>query len=140
MDAHLHLDNEALLRVSYGIEQDSQWRDCAICRAAVEAMLARRSESGSRMENALPEWFWQRQRQSVLSVVRTTPVRPLGFRWSAIGALAAVVLAGWMAMQPAPKSGVQIAKDDERLLNDVSMAVNRVEPQAMAPMDMLWTQ
>ena len=139
MEEHRHLNSDGLLCAAYGIEIDAQWRDCALCRAAVEGMSSRRAGE-PQVDVALPEWFWQRQRQSVLSAADAATARPPRFRWSAIGALAAMVVAGWLVMQPAPAPAVRIAKEDERLLTEVSAAVNRVEPQALTPINMLWTQ
>jgi hypothetical protein len=139
MEEHRHLNSDGLLRAAYGIESDVQWRDCVLCRAAVEGLSSRRAGE-PQIDTALPEWFWQRQRQSVLGAVDAAAARPARFRWTAVGALAAIVVAGWLLMQPVPAPAVRIAREDERLLTEVSAAVNRVEPQALSPMNMLWTQ
>jgi hypothetical protein len=134
---HVHLDADRLLQASYGVVDDSAaWRDCAVCVAALEAMSLRRR--AKRVEDSLPEWFWLRQRQAAIGA-STTPRRP---RWVALGALAGMAMLAILAMQPAPATPPtpRVAAEDERLFNEVSERVTRVEPRALAPMDELWAR
>jgi len=129
---HKHLDLDSLLEVSYGLRDDVG--DCPQCRAAVERMAQRRQ--APRAEENLPEWFWPRQSRVIQEAAEVRP-RP---RWLSIAALAGVLAAALLAIQPRPQSPPRISLEDQLLLQDVSATVNRVEPQALAPMDLLFAR
>jgi hypothetical protein len=133
---HKHLDFDGLLSASYGLEAEGCGctEECPECRAAVERMtLLRRAP---RAEDSLPEWFWLRQSRAIQNAAQIT-ARP---RWVSIAALAGVLAAALLAIQPHPNTPARISAEDERLWQEVSVTVNRVEPQALAPMEMLWAQ
>ena len=101
----------------------------------------RHSDSNSdglgRAVDALPEWFWTRQRQAVLAAAAAAaPRRP---RWTAIGAIAVMAALAITAIWPLPARQPlpQITKEDERLLERVNDTVTRIEPRAM---DVFWAQ
>jgi hypothetical protein len=129
---HRHLDLDGLLSVSYGLAGGVG--DCPDCRAAVERMARQRQQPC--VEDNLPEWFWRRQSRAIQDEIQV-PSRP---RWISIAALAGVLGAALLAIQPQPKSPPKILLEDQLLLQDVSATVNRVEPRALAPMDLLWAQ
>lgn len=131
---HRHLDVDGALRASYGVLEDPAWRGCPECKAAVGRLDERRAHQ--QRELALPEWFWQRQRQAVL-LATLEPARP---RWIGVAALAGVLVAALLVIQPAPKAPPRLSAEDERLFQEVSKTVNRVEPQALAPISLLLTQ
>jgi hypothetical protein len=129
---HKHLDLDGLLKASYGLEAEGC--RCPDCRAAVERMTLQRREP--RAEDSLPEWFWLRQSRAIQDAAQV-PSRP---RWISIAALAGVLAAAVLAIQPRPSTPPKISLEDQLLLQDVSATVNRVEPRALAPMDLLWAQ
>ncbi len=129
---HEHLDFDGLLKASYGLEAEGC--RCPDCRAAVERMARQRREPG--VEDGLPEWFWLRQSRAIQETLET-PARP---RWVSIAALAGVLAAALLAIQPRPSAPPRISLEDELLLQEVSATANRVEPRALTPMDLLWTQ
>jgi hypothetical protein len=133
---HKHLDLDALLQASYGLESDVG--QCLECRAAVERMTRQRREP--RVEDGLPEWFWLRQSRAIQDAAQESALRPTRPRWIGVAALAGVLAAALLAIQPRPSSPARISPEDERLWQEVSATVNRVEPQALAPMDLLWAQ
>jgi hypothetical protein len=133
---HKHFDLDGLLRASYGLEAEGG--GCPECRAAVERITRQRSEPG--VEDNLQEWFWLRQNRAIQEAAQEAGLRPARRRWIGIAALAGVLAAALLAIQPPPNSPARISTEDERLWQEVSATVNRVEPQALAPMDLLWAQ
>jgi hypothetical protein len=133
---HKHLDLDGLLQLSYGISCDvGDGTDvCDECRAAAERMIQQRRHP--RVEDTLPEWFWLRQSRAIQEAA-LEPKRP---RWVTVAAMAGVLAAALLAIQPRPPAPARISAEDERLWQKVSATVNRVEPQALAPMDLLWAQ
>jgi hypothetical protein len=88
------------------------------------------------VEDNLPEWFWIRQSRAI-QMAALEPRRP---RWISIAAMAGVLAAALLAIQPRPSAPPRISAEDQLLWQEVSATVNRVEPQALAPMDLLWAQ
>jgi hypothetical protein len=131
-----HLDFDGLLSASYGLEAEGC--RCRDCRAAVERITRQRREP--RAEDNLAEWFWLRQNRAIQEAAQEAGLRPARPRWIGIAALAGVLAAALLAIQPYPNNPARISPEDERLWQEVSATVNRVEPQALAPMDLLWAQ
>ena len=137
---HKHLDFDAALQASYGVFEDRAWRGCPVCREAIESIDRRRAQQQG--DVAAPEWFWQRQRRAVLEVA----AKPLRSRWISVAALAGVLTVAVLAIQPRPSKGPVasnspgISSEDEQLFEAASATITRVQPRALAPMDVLWAQ
>ncbi len=143
--ADLHLDNDGLWRASYGppdAGEAEHLAGCAACAAAVAAWSAHRSRvaSGNPIEQ-LPEAFWQRERQAILAAARQPKPalrgRVVALSLATLLALAALLVS--VAPQAPPRRPAPAARatEDDKLLRDIYVMVNRTEPRALAPMALL---
>jgi len=146
-----HLDEEALVRASYGLPDSGEAAHltaCADCAANVAALQARRLAAG-RAEDAveqLPAAFWERQHQAVLAGVEqpAAPVfRPAAAALSvAVLLLLAVLVVGQVPLIPknAAVRSTEVSPlgpEDEQFLYEIQTLVNRIEPRALAPAALL---
>lgn len=145
---HTHLDHEALLRVSYGAPEAGEGEHaaaCTNCAAAVASYHSRHSSlaTGNALEE-LPEAFWQRQRQLILAQIRQPA--PLHLRRVAasvalaVALVVALLLTGGSSLRPAKTIPTYYTAEDEKLLRDINLMVNRIEPRALAPATLLLPQ
>lgn len=141
----LHLDHEELLRASYsaaGPADSDHLAACAVCAAAVAAMNACRSRlPAEAVVEQLPAAFWQRQRLAILAAAEQSTAAPLRRAAAALSLVVLLMLAALLigrpgAHKPLPPS---IRAEDEQLLHDINLMVNRIEPQALAPARLLFS-
>lgn len=146
-----HLDEEALIRASYGApdsREAAHLAACAECVAAVAAIDARRlaaSRAGDAVEQ-LPVAFWERQRQAVLTRVEQ-PAAPAFGRAAAVLSVALLLLLAVLVVGQVPlipkNAAVRSTEDsplgpeDEQFLYEIHTLVNRIEPRALAPAALL---
>jgi len=137
---HKHLDLDGLLQASYGLGVDvgDGLDACDVCRVRLERMTQQRQQPLG--EDNLPEWFWLRRSREIQEAAQESMEARPRPRWVRIVAMAGVLAAALLAMQPRPNAPARISPEDERLWQEVTATVNRVEPQALAPMDLLWAQ
>ena len=141
-----HLDSEALLRAAYGVAGNAEaehLRKCAACAAAAEVLDAQRVAvaSSSAVED-LPEAFWQRQRRQILAGIEQRASFAYGqfavaLSLTIVLALAVLSAGGGIRQTrdtASHESRVALqAAEDEQLLRDVTLIVNRIEPRALEP-------
>ena len=148
-----HLDNEALIRASYGVpdpDETAHLAACAECAAALAALDGRRRRFASHHPadavEQLPQAFWQRQRQAILAAVQqpaAPALRPVAVALSlAMLLLVAVLVVGRAPQIPATAQvpsppAVSFRAEDEELLRDIHFLLIRVEPRALAPAALL---
>ncbi len=145
-----HLDEEALLRASYGVPASGEAAHlaaCGECAAAIAALDARRQrpspgQAADAVEQ-LPEAFWRRQREAILACVQQ-PAAPLFHRAAAGFSLAILLLLALLVVgrpsrppagrvTPASSHAPRITPEDEQLLLEIHFLLNRPEPRALAP-------
>ncbi len=146
-----HLDEEALIRASYGVtdpQESAHLAGCAECAAAIAAFDARRLAAGRAGDavEQLPVAFWERQRQAVLAGVKQPAApafRPAAAALSvALLLLLALLVVGQIPLMPrtAPVRATQVSPlgpEDEQFLYEIHTLVNRIEPRALAPAALL---
>ena len=133
-----HLDSEALLRAAYGVAGDAEAEDvrkCAVCAGAAEALAAQRiAVAAASVVEDLSEAFWQRQRRQIPAGIEQRSSFAYGqfavaFSLTVLLALA-VLSAGdaRRARQTASQNSRAVlqAAEDEQLLRDVTLIVNRI--------------
>ena len=141
-----HLDSEALLRAAYGVAGDAEAehvRKCAVCAGAAEALEAQRiAVAAASVVEDLSEAFWQRQRRQILAGVEQRSSFAYGqfavaFSLTILLALAVLSASGGIRRTrdtASHESRVALqAAEDEQLLRDITLIVNRIETRALEP-------
>ncbi len=126
-----HLDNDALLRVLYGVgsrEESGHAASCDSCATVVASLGSRRAIASPEM----PESFWRRRAETILAGAR--PATTL--RWALAGSVAVVLVAAVLTGGAPPARPLYTAADD-RLLRDIHQTISSIEPQALAPATLL---
>ncbi len=140
-----HLNEEGLLRAAYGVPAGAEAEHlaaCAACESAVRALSEQRLRAPAGAEEQLPEAFWQRQRLAILEAAQTAASVAAGYsRLPAALALATLLALALLVVSapPAPHAlpSAPLRAEDEKLLHEISLSVNCVEPRALAPIAIL---
>ena len=139
-----HLNPEELADATLGLlepERVSHLQECAECRTRTDGYRAPLEQwrDATRVAAVQPDTFWARQR-AVISVRLHERSFDRGIRFVWAGAVAALVLAAALSWSPASNSTVtpQTSEaQDEQLLENMQVALERESPLALQPAEVL---
>jgi hypothetical protein len=140
---NIHLNPEEMADATLGLLQADRvahLEGCADCRtrtAGIRAPLEQWRDD-ARVAAVQPDSFWARQR-AVISVRLHERSFDRGIRFVWAGAVAALVLAAALSWSPAPSqpSAAQKEQQDEILLENMQVALEREAPMALQPAEVL---
>src|SRR3954447_13611642 len=135
-----HLNLEEMADATLGLLQADRvahLEGCAECRTRTAGFSAplEHWRDAARVAAVQPDTFWSRQR-AVISVRLHERSFDRGIRFVWVGAVAALVLAGALSWSPSTKPPVspQVSEaQDEQLLENMQVALEREAPMALEP-------
>ena len=141
---NIHLNPEEIADATLGLlepERASHLQECDECRTRTDGYRAPLEQwrDAARVAAVQPDSFWARQR-AVISVRLHERSFDRGIRFVWAGALAALLLAGALSWSPTTKPTVlpQASEaQDEQLLENMQMALERESPLALQPAEVL---
>src|SRR5438445_6990516 len=136
---NLHLNPEEIADATLGLlepERASHLQECDECRTRTDGYRAPLEQwhAAARLAAVQPDTFWSRQR-AVISVRLHERSFDRGIRFVWAGAAAALVLAAALTWSPAQKPVAPQSSEaqDEILLQDMQLALERESPLALQP-------
>ena len=144
---NLHLNPEEIADATLGLlepERASHLQECDECRTRTDGYRAPLEQwrDAARVAAVQPDSFWARQR-AVISVRLHERSFDRGIRFVWAGAVAALVLAAALSWSPnhtgtgTPISAEAKEAQDEQLLENMQMALERESPLALQPAEVL---
>ncbi len=141
---NIHLNPEEMADATLGLleaDRVAHLEGCAECRTRTAGYRAplERWRDAARVAAVQPDTFWARQR-AVISVRLHERSFDRGIRFVWAGAVAALVLAAAMSWSPSTKPPVspQVSEaQDEQLLENMQVALEREAPMALEPAEVL---
>jgi hypothetical protein len=140
---NIHLNPEEIADATLGLleaERVAHLEGCADCRTRTAGFRAPLEQwrDDARVAAVQPDSFWARQR-AVISVRLHERSFDRGIRFVWAGAVAALVLAAALSWSPAPTqpSAAQNEQQDEQLLENMQVALEREAPMALEPAEVL---
>lgn len=131
-----HLNEDALIRISYGVAEPAERlhaAECATCGSAAAALELRRARATT---GTVPDLFWERERREIIAAAYARQGAP---RRVAVFAVAAIVVLALLLVPSAPIKTHQTAATavDDDPLYELYVTLHRTEPRAIAPMRLL---
>lgn len=141
---NLHLNPEEIADATLGLlepERTSHLQECVECRTRTDGYRAPLEQwrDAARVAAVQPDSFWARQR-AVISVRLHERSFDRGIRFVWAGALAALALAAALSWSPSTRTPVAqptTEAQDEQLLENMQMALERDSPLALQPAEVL---
>ena len=144
---NIHLNPEEIADATLGLlepERASHLQECDECRTRTDGYRAPLEQwrDAAHVAAVQPDSFWARQR-AVISVRLHERSFDRGIRFVWAGAVAALVLAAALSWTPemwtttAPKNLQTTEAQDEQLLQNMQMALERESPLALQPAEVL---
>jgi len=142
---NIHLNPEEMADATLGLleaDRVAHLEGCAECRTRTAGFRAPLEQwrDDARVAAVQPDTFWSRQR-SVISVRLHERSFDRGIRFVWAGAVAALVLAAVMSWSPstnpAEPTSAQKEQQDEQLLENMQVALEREAPMALEPAEVL---
>src|SRR6266436_7226869 len=141
---NIHLNPEEMADATLGLleaDRAAHLEGCAECRTRTAGYRApiEQWRDDARVAAVQPDTFWTRQR-AVISVRLHERSFDRGIRFVWAGALAALVLAAALSWSPSTKPPVspQVSEaQDEQLLENMQLALERDAPAALQPAEVL---
>ena len=141
---NIHLNPEEIADATLGLlepEREAHLQECVECRTRTDGYRAPLEQwrDAARVAAVQPDSFWARQR-AVISVRLHERSFDRGIRFVWAGALAALLLAAALSWSPTttpvPKQSTTEAQD-EQLLENMQLALERETPAALQPAEVL---
>ena len=141
---NIHLNPEEIADATLGLleaDRAAHLEGCADCRTRTAGFRApiEQWRDAARVAAVQPDTFWSRQR-AVISVRLHERSFDRGIRFVWAGALAALVLAGALSWSPATRpttASPTTEAQDEQLLENMQLALEREAPVALQPAEVL---
>jgi hypothetical protein len=139
-----HLNSEELADATLGLleaDRVAHLEGCADCRTRTAGLRAplEKWRDDARLAAVQPDSFWARQR-AIISVRMHERSFDRGLRFVWVGAVAAIILAAVLSWSPGtnpPKPAPTTDAQDEQLLENMQVALERETPAALQPAEVL---